>query len=359
MGRRFLQEAGESRAERGANTPGVLRHGDARGIHSVWDLQWAEVRSQRGSTFVFRVVFSMPTIVRSSPYLIENTPMILVTGASGTNGIHLIRELKGMGVKPRTILRDPSRGDVLRALGAEVVAGDLSKPETLSEALRDVTDLFLLSPGDERQVHFELDALAAAKFAGVRRVVKFSAVGADPFARGHFSRSHGIVEAALRESGLAWVILRPNFFTTNLLNSAESIKQHNTMYGHWGVGRSAWVDPRDIAAVAATVLMDRGHEGHIYEISGPQALSNSEVCHAFGRVLGRTIEYVDLSDEQYEQGAIKAGLPAWLARGVTRLKDCVVSKDASQVSDVVRRIARKEPISVEQFIVENARAFGG
>src|SRR5262249_56857165 len=90
------------------------------------------------------------------------------------------------------------------------------------------------------QAAMELAALRAARVVGVRRVVKLSAIGADPLSDGHFSQAHGIVEAALQTSGLGWTIVRGAFFYSNLLFAADTIKDHDQYIGHWGDAPGEW-----------------------------------------------------------------------------------------------------------------------
>src|SRR5262249_14409163 len=151
----------------------------------------------------------------------------LVLGATGNNGGEVLRVLRSMKQPVRAIVRDPAKAKGLAGEGGQGRAGGragraggggaLAEPAGLERAFAGGDALFLLAPTAPNQADLELDALRAARSAGVRRVVKLSAIGSDPLARGHFSRSHGIAEAALMKSGLGWTIVRGAFFFSNLL----------------------------------------------------------------------------------------------------------------------------------------------
>src|SRR4051794_41654442 len=142
--------------------------------------------------------------------------MILVTGGTGTSGSEVVKQLSAAGAKFRAMARNPGRAESLRLPGVEVVAGDFDKPETLDAALRGVDRAFLLTPPDERTVEHQTRFIDAAKRAGVRHLVKFSALLADPASPARFIRWHGEVDRLIESSGLKWTLLRPPFFMQNL-----------------------------------------------------------------------------------------------------------------------------------------------
>ena len=130
------------------------------------------------------------------------------------------------------------------------------------------------------------------------------------------------------------------------------------LYVPAGDGRAPFVDVRDIAAVAAHVLAEDGHEERVYDVTGPEAVSYADVAATFTRVLGREVRYVDVPPEAARQGMVDAGLPAWMADAVNELNASMKQWRLTGVTDVVRRIGRKEPVTVEQFVREHAAAFG-
>lgn len=286
--------------------------------------------------------------------------MILVTGATGTTGSEVVKELARLGAKDvRLLVRDPQKAVAVGEPGFEVVAGDLSKPETLGGALEGVETAFLLSAPNPGLIEMEGNFVEAARRAGTRRVVKLSAIGADPRGPEGFGKWHGQAEERLKSSGLAWTMLRPNFFMQNLLGSAQTVAQQGVVYQAGGDGRASLVDTRDIAAVAARALVEGGHEGQSYLITGPEALSYREVAGKLSEAVGREVKYVALSPEDFRQGALARGLPVWLVDALAVLNELFASSKAAATTDVVREVGKKEPITFDQFARDHAQAFKG
>jgi uncharacterized protein YbjT (DUF2867 family) len=285
--------------------------------------------------------------------------VILVTGATGTNGRELVRALHARGAQVRALTRDAKKAEPLKSLVAEIAVGDLAQPASIEKALAGCERLFVLSAVSQQIAEQEATLAQAAKRAGVRHVVKFSANGADPNSKQTFGRLHGEAEQAIAATGLPLTVLRPTFFQQNLLMGAGSIKREGTFRNNLGSAKAAHVDARDIAAVAAAALTEpiEKHAGKVYELRGPQALSFDEIAAIFTRVLGKPVKYVDLTDEQYEAAMLKGGLPPWLARAIVELAEVARSGSAGELNDIVARVGGKKPTTVEQFLIEHRAAF--
>ena len=286
--------------------------------------------------------------------------MILITGATGTTGREVVEELRRLGAKDvRALVRDPARADFIREAGFETVVGDFDRPETLDAALEGVERALLLTPPSMQTFEQQRVFIEAAARAGVRHVVKFSAFGADAGAPEGFGKWHGQAEDLLKASGLAWTMLRPNFFMQNLLGQAKQIASDGIIAQAVGDGRASFIDTRDIAAVAARTLTEEGHAGQTYVLTGPEALSYTEVAAKLSEATGREIKYVPVSPAQFRETALAAGLPEWLVSGLERLNELFVSGEAAEVTDAVRRVGRKEPTTFDQFARDHAEAFKG
>src|SRR5262245_27511925 len=283
--------------------------------------------------------------------------MKIVLGATGTNGREVVRALLGLGEWVRAVVRDPAKAAGLAAERVEVVAGELTQPKSLERAFAGGSCLFLLAPVSLTQADMELDALRAARVAGIGRVVKLSAIGADTLSAGHFSRSHGIAEAALRQSGLGWTIVRGAFFYSNLLFAADAIKRTDQYTGHWAGHSAAWVDPTDLAEVCARCMVDPAQAGATLTATGPAPLTNAEVCEALSRVLGRAITYVDQLPSEYEQTLTAHGAPAWYAHAEVALGEVVRAGIAREVTGTVARLTGRAPRPIDDYIRANAAAF--
>src|SRR5215470_13034104 len=241
--------------------------------------------------------------------------MILVTGATGTNGRLVVELLLRARAAVRAMVQSTAKAADLARAGAEVVAADFDKPATLRAALANVERCLLLSAVDQGLVEREERFVEAAKQAGVRHLVKFSAIGAHPAAAFLFGRQHGRAEQLIIASGVTFTFIQPNFFMQNLLWSAATIKARGEFYGTLGAARASHVDAYDIARVIVATLTDPidRHASRVHLVTGPAALTFAEVADTLSRVLAIPVHYVDLTDEQFKAGAIAGGQPAWLA----------------------------------------------
>ncbi|WP_433245972.1 SDR family oxidoreductase [Streptosporangium sp. CA-135522] len=223
---------------------------------------------------------------------------ILITGANGSVSSALLASLKGQ--KARAMVRDPAKAPE----GVDVVVGDLDEPSTLAEAFAGVDTLWLLTAMGPQAPHASMNAVHAAKQAGVKHVVRMSAIGAAHDAPTRNGRLHALSDHELRVSGLDWTIIKPGFFMQNLLGSVSG----GTLYAGLGHGRLGMIDVRDIADFAAAVLINPApHAGRTYTITGPASIS----LHEAAATVGAT--YQPVTDEQAHTAMIGFGLPDWIA----------------------------------------------
>ncbi|HEV2894794.1 MAG TPA: SDR family oxidoreductase, partial [Actinomycetota bacterium] len=242
--------------------------------------------------------------------------MILVTGATGHVGSELVRLLAEQGAPARALVHSPDKAAPIQHQGLETALGDFEQPDTLDVAMKGCDQLFLLAPPTPRQPQQEQHVIDAARRAGVGHVVKQSVPWAAPDAPVVFSRWHGQVEQHLAQSGLAYTLLRPSSFMQNFLMSAQQVADQGVLYGMFGEGRVAFIDTRDIAAVAAELLTSPGHDGASYTLTGPEALSAAEVAERLAAATGRQVSSVDLGADGYRQALAGAGMPGWMVDGV-------------------------------------------
>lgn len=282
--------------------------------------------------------------------------MIIVTGATGTIGKDVVKELQGLGARFRVMTRDPERAQKLLG-NVEIVKGDLGDRASLVEAFKGGTKLFLLGPVSQTQVADQHNAIEAAKTAGIAHVVRVSAMGADPGSTLSIARWHGETDEELRRSGLKWTILRPHVFMQNFLRNARIIGQQGAIYGSCMDGRVAMVDARDIARVAAHALVDAGHEGRTYILTGGEAITFAQVAETFSHVLGRPVKYVDLPPEQAKPAMVGMGMPAWLAADLLGLASTFAAGQGARITDAVEKVGKAKPRTLEQFVRDHTSAF--
>jgi uncharacterized protein YbjT (DUF2867 family) len=283
--------------------------------------------------------------------------MILVTGATGKSGREIVKQLSEAGAQVRALVRDPAKAAWLAELpGIEIVEGDLSKPETLAPAFVGVERALLLPAPAPSSVAEQSNFIEAAVRAGTPHVVKFSAVGADASAAEGFARWHGLGEEQLKASGRAYTILRPALFMQELLNTWGG---QRTIYLPLGDMRQAPVDTRDIAAVAVKTLTEDGHASQTYEITGPEALTYTEIATQISAATGVEVNYVAITFEQFRQTLAGLGLPSWLIAALVDLNQKLAGGVGSEVTNVVREVAGKEPRTFAEFAREHAAQFRG
>lgn len=279
-------------------------------------------------------------------------------GASGKIGRELVRRLAERGQTVRAVSRRAAGGEKLP--GVEWVAADLAQPEGLAATFDGAERLFLLTGNSEDMVRLQKNAMDAARRTGLKQVVKLSALGATDHSKSVIALWHYNVERAVRESGLAWTFLRPHAFMDNLLDQRENILHDGVVYSASGEGRVPLIDARDIAAAAAVTLTEPGHDGKIYTLTGPQAVSYREVTEILSRVLGRPLRYVAETDDQAWVRLRRAGTPTWQVAALLSISSYQRQGGLTEkLTTTVQQLIGRPPHTFEQFARHRAAAFGG
>lgn len=282
------------------------------------------------------------------------TGKVLVTGATGNTGPGLVSALCAAGVDVRVLVRDEAKARPLKAMGAEVVLGDLDRPETLEPAIAGVDKVYLLTWNGPTQAQQVSDFIRAAKRVGAPHIVRHSMWGSP---RSRIIGQGEQAEAEIAASGLPWTMLKPTFFMQNTLMAAPTIANDGVIYWDMKDGRLGMIDVRDIVDVAVSVLTGDGHEGQRYVLTGPAAISFHDVAAAFSSVLGKQVAYVPVPGEASLQSMIGMGFSEWVARGYMELSEGFSEGFASQTTDNVARLTGHPARSFEQFARDFAGAF--
>ena len=282
--------------------------------------------------------------------------MIVVTGATGHVGNELVRLLSEKNVSVRALTRNPRRARPMR--GVDWTKGDLADADSLRDLFRGASRMFLLTPNSEDMRILQVNAIAAARAAGVGHVVKGSALGASDHSKSPIGRAHYDVEKALQESGIAWTILRPHVFMQNFLDIAPTIAREGRIRAASGDGKIPFIDARDIAAVAAAALTAPGHEGKKYVLTGPEALGYGDVARIIGKAVGRPVEYVAESPEEARERLVRAGAPLWAIDSMLALSAYQrAGGPTAEISKTVEEILGRPPRTFARFVQDYASVF--
>ena len=247
--------------------------------------------------------------------------MILVTGAAGKTGREVIRRLADADAEVRALVRTPEKVEPLLALGArEACVGDLLEFADVSRAMEGVRAVYHICPNvHPGEVEIGGLAIEAAIAARVNRFVFHSVLYPDVEAMPHHWLKYR-VEQKLRESGLAFTILRPCAYMQNLLAYLPAMRGHGRLAVPFGVLASfTLVDLRDVATAAAQVLLNAGHERCTYDLCGPEALSHTRVAGLFGSALERPVEAVGVDSSEWEDEARVSGLSEYAIEALRRM----------------------------------------
>ena len=283
--------------------------------------------------------------------------MILVIGATGTNGREVVQRLARSGQAVRAMVRNADKPGDLAMPGVEIVSGNLDDAASLERAAEGIDHAFLLLPVSPKDVEWTGQFVDAVKRAGTPHVVKFSAMGADSKSPAELLRHHGESDELLAVSGLPHTILQPNSFYQNMFWSAATIKDHGAFYLPMGDARQSQLDVRDIAAVAVKALTEPGHEGKTYELTGPEAITFHEVADHLSKATGKSIRYVPVPMAAAEQSMRDSGMSDWNVKALIDLYAFFAAGNAARTTDAIEKVTGSPPIRFEQFARDFAPAF--
>ncbi|MEV4566394.1 NAD(P)H-binding protein [Nonomuraea sp. NPDC049419] len=270
--------------------------------------------------------------------------MYVITGATGNVGAEVVRLLAAAGEQITAVSRNPAP----QPAGVRHVAADLGDPGSLKAAFAGASTSFLLVAGQEPEA-----VLKTAQSAGIRRVVLLSSQGAGT--RPGLYAHPAAFEAAVRASGLEWTILRPGGFFTNTLAWAGSVREGRTAAAPFADTALPFIDPADIAEVAAMVLRQDGHAGRTYVLTGPEPISPRERAAALRRALGTEVRFIEQSrDEAHAEMA--RFMPLEAVEATLSVLGTPTAAE-QQVSPDVATILGRAPRTFADWVARHAAAF--
>jgi len=281
-----------------------------------------------------------------------NTPTILVTGATGNVGRPLVAGLLADGARVRALTRDPAAAGF--PPGVAVTGGDYAAPGTLAEAVRGADAVFV-NIGALREHVGEL--IAAARGTGVSKIVMLSSIAVRDEGDQVLSlgKQHKAVEDAIKATGLDWTILRCGGFATNTLTWAASARAEGVVRFPYGEAALAPIAEQDIAAAAVRVLMDSGHNGQTYVLTGAESLTQIQQAEAIRKAIGRPVRFEELSPEQFRQFATQH-FPAPVVEDLLKALASYAGQAAYMTADLEKIIGRPAT-SYAQWAVQHADAY--
>ena len=286
--------------------------------------------------------------------------LVLIPGAGGV-GRAVFEQLRTQDVPVRFMVRrkDERAADV-EELGAEVVIGDLTRPETVAAALQGVSRmLFSMAVSSDHLLAATMVASVAKEYGELDALVDLSQMTvsqmtATSTAESHQQRLHWLAEQVLNWSGLPVVHIRPTVFLDTPLfttMAARSIKENGTIALPFGTGHTSPVAVDDVARVIATVLRDPApHIGHVYELTGPRSVDMSELAAAFSRALDRPVSYVDVPVDRWQAGLSRMGQPPHVEQHIATMAQLHRDNRYDRATDGVERVTGVPPQSIEAFV---------
>lgn len=282
---------------------------------------------------------------------------ILIVGGTGTVGSELITLLLDKGIRPRVLLRPYRQLPEGIEDRVEVVRGDLADSESLSTALADVENVFLLSRDQPEQAELEENLVQVAEKMSVRRIIKSSAFAAGLQPPVGYGISHARVEQRLINSSLNWVIIRPYVFMQNFLEIADVISNRGIIPLPFGQANVAFIDARDVALTAQTLLLDDSSTSLIYELTGPESLSLAQCADIASGILAKPLSY--RSPPFWLAGLMMRlqGVSSWDVKMRKQLFSMVKNGGEEKTTTDFESVCGRKPRSFSNFIREHEKQF--
>ena len=243
--------------------------------------------------------------------------MIVVTGATGNVGKHVVDMLSQQGKHVRALSREKRQTKA----GCEVqwVQADFTDARSLQHAFEGAKRVVLISPAHrDMQAHQEA-IVDVAVSSGVGRIVKLSGLGAGPDAPIRLPQLHFAIEQRISRSRIPYSFVRPNLFMQVLLGAADSIASEGAIYAPAGEGAISFIDARDVAACIVAEVLRNDDASAICEITGPEALTYAQAAEVLAKAAGRSVRHVDVTPQQARESMVGSGMDAWLADAFVEL----------------------------------------
>jgi uncharacterized protein YbjT (DUF2867 family) len=283
--------------------------------------------------------------------------MILLTGATGNIGTELVILLVANGVSLRVVSRDEKKVAQLDSR-IERIIGDLHEAPVVQRALQGIDKLFMIPVLFDPDHEADRLLINQARRAGVGHIVLVSSGAVRLGAKNPIGALHREKEGFIEETGIPWTFLRPGGFMSNAVRFwADTIKSQAKVFNPTGDGKTAPISPYDIAAVAAVALTNTGHEGKMYDLTGPELLSTPDQVRILSKLVGKPIQCIDIPVEVAAEGMSSNGVPEALIEGMSHLWMLVRKNEYAFQTNEVERLVGKPAQTFETWCHEHRSAF--
>jgi len=288
----------------------------------------------------------------------EKKTEILVIGGTGNIGKPLVELLQENNADYRVLVRSEVNEQQLASQGIPTVRGALGEWLTVDTALTKVDTVFLLTSPDLNLLELHTGLIDRAVAAGVRKIVRLSSQPAQTNADVPMYGMHAQADEYLQQSGLEYVILRPDYFMQNMENLHSAyIKDSNMFAQYLGDACIPIVDARDIAKAALVCLTSDEFNQQTHYITGPRAITFADVASALSQSLGREIQYVPLTFEDQLAGFTAAGIPAEVSDGVMKVFKSWVDAGVREPESDFEKITKSKATDIEQYAIDFVTSF--
>jgi uncharacterized protein YbjT (DUF2867 family) len=283
---------------------------------------------------------------------------ILVTGATGCVGHHVVRLLSKQGAMIRAAVHSPEKDDRLRLPGVEQIHVDCLDIESVRNAMSGIDRMFLLTPAAENMDDMTRNLVDEAKRAKVELIVKLSVQGADSKVPSDLGQRHRQAERQVELSGIAYVNIRPSGFMQNILIAhGRDIRERSEFYCSAGSGAVSMIDARDVAAAGVEALMNDKHANRAFNITGPKAITHVQMAEILSNIVGRKIAYLDVDEGSTREGLLNSGLSPWFAEAMVEHYRAVRSGERTTVTGDFEQLMGRGPSSFENFVKDCIERF--
>ncbi len=277
---------------------------------------------------------------------------VLITGATGNIATLAIPSLIENGLSVRAFVRNAQKAEGLKKGGVEIFEGDLSNQQAIHAAAEGMDAVLSITPAGPEAVAQGNAVTQAAKAAGIKHLVRLSAIKAAEDAPTENGRSHFQTDKEITASGIPYTILRPHFFMQNLLMSVPTILGQGNMYWGMGQGRLGMIDVRDIADCVVTLLTNGGHEGKIYNPTGALSIDFNEAAAIISKGIGKSVTYTPVPLEAVGEALISMGQGEWVAKLMMDYSKAYSENWGNYTNDDVETITGHKARSFQQFFDE-------